>query len=745
MGFRVRLLSGCVGLCVWVAAASAQSPPELPFQTEPSDRPVVLTADQITYDEQLNVVIAAGNVEISQEARVLRADRVIYNQRTDVVTATGNVILTEADGNVTFAEFAELEGDLANGFVQQVGLLLADNSRLAASSGLRFDNGRTTVVDRAVYSACDLCPTDPERPLVWQIRAVRATHDNEALDVEYRDAFLDFLGVPILYTPYLSHPDPRVERRSGFLAPLIGSTDRLGPFVIPAYYWAIGPDQDATFRLGATANAGVIGRAEYRRRFENSRFAFDGSVNQSEVAEDFGRPTERREENLRGHLFADGRIDINEHWRAIGRLELVSDPTYLDSFRISDEDVLESRGVLEGFYGLSYVAAETLGFRDLRLNALEQPLIAPQLTGSYVGEPGEVMGGQLFADANGLNLLRSDGISTRRFSLSGGWRRDYFTDAGVVTSLTGSLRGDVYASDDLPDPDDPTVLRDGVTAGRLVPAFDAVARYPLVRQAGTWQQLIEPVAAFTAIGDFGNTDDIPNNDSLGVELDEINLFSPNRYPGLDRVEDGLRFTYGLRLGLFAPSGSSATFFLGQSYRFVGGDDALPRSGFEDDASDVVGRLNLSLTQYFGLDWRFRFDPESFDSRRHEVTGFAGVPQLLVSTTYTFGDTLSERAVVGTNASSQSAFETEEVVLGVSSRLSQYWTAVGSWRRNINEGENRDIAAGLIYNDECFTFGVRYIRDFTVNRERDEGTAVFVTIAFRNLGEPLAFGGPSTLF
>ena len=43
--------------------------------------PVLLTANEITYDQDLDIVTATGNVEISQNDRVLHADTVSYNRR----------------------------------------------------------------------------------------------------------------------------------------------------------------------------------------------------------------------------------------------------------------------------------------------------------------------------------------------------------------------------------------------------------------------------------------------------------------------------------------------------------------------------------------------------------------------------------------------------------------------------------------------------------------------------------------
>ena len=50
---------------------------------------------------------------------------------------------------------------------------------------------------------------------------------------------------------------------------------------------------------------------------------------------------------------------------------------------------------------------------------------------------------------------------------------------------------------------------------------------------------------------WGNTRNIPNEDSSDFEFDETNLFEPDRFPGLDRVDTGTRVAYGLRFSSLA--------------------------------------------------------------------------------------------------------------------------------------------------------------------------------------------------
>ena len=728
---------GVLAMCGLFPDSSAGQEAEESEESEP----VVMSADELVVDDVLNIVIARGNVEVSRSGRLLTADTVTYNPRNGVVTASGNVVIVETTGDVTFVEYAELDTELAEGFVEGIGLLFADDSRLAADRGVR--RGPITEVGRAVYSPCALCEDNPDRAPLWQLRAARVIHDAENKDVIYKDAFLDFFGVPVFYTPHFSHPDPSVERRSGFLVPRVGSTSNLGPFARAFYFWSIGADKDATFELGGTRDAGFIFGAEYRQRFENGEILLDGSFNQSDRPDET-EPGGEKQDDWRGHIFASGEFHLNDNWRAGADIRRSSDDTYLEQFEITRDKVLRSRAYAEGFYGLSYAAAEAYAYQDVRRPRIDQPLILPDLSFNHVSEPGGLLNGQWFANGGALNLMREDepeirvtpteGVDTRRFSLETGWQTEFKTDFGLLTDFRTAVRGDLYWSDKLPTAEDPNVTEDDVVEFRAFPRATVTARYPLMRQQGTIQQLVEPIVAFTAAPNQGDVDKIPNNDSVDVEFDEINLFSDSRFPGIDRVEGGYRVTYGLRLGVFGFGGGSTSLFAGQSYSFDSDNNFPDGSGLERQQSDWVGRLTMTPTQFFNLDYRFRFDAKSLEGRRQEVSLVAGPDLFRVGATYTFVD-----EVAGTVTGE----DVEELTAGLSSRFADNWYASGSFRRDLVEDESREFKLGLAYVDECFTFGVEFRRRFASERESASGDAVFLIINLRNLGDlPFSVKGGS---
>ena len=686
------------------------------------DEPAVVTADEVLFDEPLGLVVARGQVEVSQGDRLLRADEVVYNSRTNVVTATGNVALVEPTGDVVFAEFAELQGDLAEGFIDTVGIVLSDNSRIAANSGIRRSD-RVTEVDRAVYSPCRICEDDPTRAPLWQLRAVRVVQDQETRDVIYRDAFLDFFGIPILYTPYLRHPDPSVEQRSGFLAPSVGQDDNLGTFVYVPYYIALGESRDLTLTGGLTTDSGPVMFAEYRERLDFGQITLDASLNFDERLVNEGTPAAEEDRQFRGHFFADGQFAIDQNWRATAEVAVTTDDTYLDTFDISDDDVLRTAGLVEGFFDLSYAEIEVIGYRDLRDNGFQQPVVAPSLAYSHVGDPGGLLGGTWSADASFLHLRRSDAETTRLVGDLAWARRDIFPN-GLVSDLEGAIRQDLYFGDAVIDPATPG-SDDLEFAARSVPSMSWTLSYPWIRQADGYRHVFEPIVGVYAAATLETDNTIPNNDSLDTEFNDTNLFSANRFRGFDQVEDGVRAAYGLRNTLLLDNGGSAEVFVGQSVRLTDGTDFPDGSGVDDRTSDIVGRLAVSPIPELNLSYRFQLDPEDLGSLRHEVSASGALYGARLSANYFFIDQSAGLGLTDDQA---------ELVLDGSFDIDENWQIAGRWRRDLDASENREIAVGAQYADECFIIRIDYRRDFTEDRDRDSGDSVLLQVGLRNLGQ-----------
>ena len=188
---------------------------------------MLVQATEIKYDYTNNTVAAVGNVQIYYSGATVEADEVIYDQKTKRLRAQGNVRLTEADGKITYGQFIDLTEDYRDGFVDSLRLETADDTRFAAARADRI-KGNYTVLQNSVYTACEPCKDDPKKPPLWQVQAARIIHDEGEKMLYFEDARVEFFGVPLVYLPFMSAPDPTVKRKSGFLFPTLSEAPQYG-------------------------------------------------------------------------------------------------------------------------------------------------------------------------------------------------------------------------------------------------------------------------------------------------------------------------------------------------------------------------------------------------------------------------------------------------------------------------------------------------------------------------------------
>jgi LPS-assembly protein len=730
-------------LCLGALLATVPLPVAAAGAERGSQVPVLFSADEVQYDEDLGLVVAKGHVELSQRDQILLADAVTYNQRTDTVTASGHVSLLQVTGDIVFADFVELHDNMRDGFIRNVRMLLSDRSRMAGNTARRVDGNRTEV-RRGVYSPCEPCAEDSTRAPIWQIKAEEIVHDKELQLVEYRDAVMEIDGIPVLWTPYFSHPDPSVKRHSGFLAPHFGNSTLLGLNAGIPYYWVIDDNKDATITPEFTSAGGTFLGGQYRQRFGFGKFVADGSVTVGSTRSN--AVDTQSVEGLRWHVNTSSEFDLTQDWRAGANVARVSDQTYLLRYRLPlPVDFLSSQVYAENFGRRSYTNISAWGFQSLipGVSDRTQPFAAPLADYQWVSEPDRI-GGRLAVEGNALDLVREQGINTRRASLGTEWRLPFDGGIGDRYALTIGVRGDGYHSDNLPITTATPVTQSSVD-GRVFPQLAFSWRYPWVRRGESYSQLIEPMAMLAAAPNGGNPGRIPNEDSQGFEFDETSLFLRNRFPGFDRVDGGQRVDYGLRAGIYGDGGGSTRLLVGQSYALQKNDSFLAGSGLDHHLSDVVGRLSISPASYLNLTYRFRLDREDLALRRQEISGSAGPSNLQVSLSYI------QIAPIPDVPDLQ---KRKQLAAVITAGLTRYWSMQLIGTRDfapipppgttVGTTETLNSGIQLTYRDECVTFITSLTQSGIRNGDVVPGTSLLFTVVFKNLGDVgtklASFGG-----
>lgn len=676
------------------------------------DLPVALVADSIEYDNNTGIVVASGNVEVYYGERTLTAERIVYNSRTERISAQGNIVLRDPEGSTVFADVADLDVDLVDGLIEGARSVIGRNTtaKLAAVEAQRVED-RYNALSKAVYSPCEVCAENPT-PL-WRIRARRVIHDEEAKIVHYEDAYFDVFGVPVLYLPYFQHPDPSIDRASGFLIPTPSSGNFGFGLRIP-YYVVIDEQSDITFQPFFTTEDGSFMDVVYRRAFRSGNLTFRGSGGGSGF---LGEGVK-----FEGHVDTQGLFSFNDldqgaQWG--WDIKFASDDDYLRFFEISNEDRLVSELFLRNYWEDGFYEITGIYFQSLRDEepAGDIPRVLPDVTLRREFQLPTV-GGELGLFADTQTLFRNEGTDTTRISLGADWEREWITPQGLALRGFAELRGDLFLSfSDAGSGQDDTALR-------LAPLAGVEARYPLIwEQESGSAHIIEPVVQFIAAPFGGNGDDIPNEDSQQTEFDELNLFDTSHFSGLDGFEEGPRFNLGMRYERLSADGLRFDATVGRSVSFTDSDEFLEGTGLEGELSDWVTSWSAGYKGFVNLRHRMRFSGGG-DISRNEVFGDFSFGPAFFRAGYVF---LEESPFVTAST------DREEVTALASVQVTPEWRVASYMQRDLEEREFVEIGGTVSFANECCAIDLFIRRRFTESENTPASTSFGLQLRLLTLG------------
>ena len=735
--FRAVLaLLALLGTSLPALAQDLASEPPAP-STAPADSeqaPVGFEADEVQYDSKAELVTAIGNVVLRQENQSARADQVTWNRTSGQIIATGNVKLIDEDGNQLFTEKVELTQELKAGAMENLLLALREGGRLAAAEGTRAENGNIALT-RAAYTACDVedgngCPRKPS----WRVTANRVIYSPELHTVRFRGARLEVFGIPLLPLPGLAlRTDGQAV--SGVLVPDLSFSPSNGVELAETYYYRLSQNRDIAVTGYAFTKAPPMISGQYRALTEKGAYQVTGYATGSRriaPASDIGAST-----SFRGYLFANGRFQLDPHWSVTGSVRRTSDRTFLRRYDISRDDRLRSMIDIERIDTNSYLSIAGWETQTLRIGDPQGqvPLALPIIDyRRRLADP--LLGGKIEFQANSLAILRTQGQDTQRAFASARWDLRRITRLGQELTLTAFARGDAYHSDENALTD--TVIYRGDPGWRFRGIATAAVdvRWPFVGQLLGGTQVLAPRVQLVASPSIRNLS-VPNEDARAVDLEDSNLFALNRFPGYDRIEDGVRFTYGFDWQFERPRWRIKT-TVGQSYRLTNEATLLPDgTGLSSRTSDIVGRTEIRYRDFVKLTHRFRLDKDNFAVRRNEFDAAVGTQRTYVEVGYL-------QLNRNIDASLEDLRDREELRVAGRVAFAKYWSVFGSGVFNLTDRKEDPsnvsdgfqplrTRLGVAYQDDCLEVALTWRRAFVATGDAKKGDTFMFRFALRNLG------------
>ena len=561
---------------------------------------IAFEADTITVEQENGVMIATGNVKVTQQGDELIADQITYNQLTGEARATGSVRLTTKDGTTHISEEMILDENFTHAVATPLVSTLADGSRFSAQTGDHRQEQRT-VFGRSVFSPCN-CDYDAGESPIWDLRSSQSEHNIETQTITHQNVRMHIFGLPVFYFPVLAHPDATVRRRSGLLTPSVSYSNDNGLTLTTPYYQVISPTQDIEFQPTNFQFRGQGLKTIYRQHWDQAE------INASIYGARLETFKEKREQV--GAIDASFKSRVGSGWTVDSRLYRASQDTFLRRYRYDSTQTLKSHITAtkltnERFYQVTM--SDVQGLREEDTQDTE-PTILPSIYYSKITK-GPYRDQFVRRELTALQVDNDEGHELVRWTALLGTERTYSYGGHILTAS-----GDLLASyHDVQKTDDNTDKLSTFGQGNAI--VSAEWKYPLGVHYGEGlgsTAILTPRVKTIVIDGSDRTDELPNRDAADFRLDEANLFLNNRFQGRDFILPGTHIAAGLSGVTSNTILGDVTGFGGLSYKAQGKTPAGLTISGREDYSDYVASLSIATPYNLNLSWSGRADYEELE-------------------------------------------------------------------------------------------------------------------------------------
>jgi LPS-assembly protein len=666
----------------------AKGPDELPVEVRSGGAEVTREGDaELTG----GVTIVQGERELSADSATYDASERRFEVEGDVEYRSPDIRLKGGSGSwnaLGTGQFTSAEFELPK-----------RPARGSAGTLAIMSDGELKLRD-VRFTTCPAGNTD------WELRASAIDIDQKSQQGKGRNVRVDLKGIPILYTPVISFPVGDA-RKSGYLFPSFGNSDKSGFEIRVPYYFNLAPNYDLTLTPFVLSRRGFGLGAEYRYLTERSR----GKIDTDYLPGDDLAGGDRRLSAL------SHRTDLTDRLRVDAELADASDSSYFEDFGLGPDGT--SITFLDRYIHLAWLGQ---GWRldgrvqdfqtiDVSVDPLDRPYSRlPQV--AFTGLWPLPAGFEASFDAEtvwferdeGLTGLRADAMPRVAWPLRG---PGYHFEPSAAWSVTAyELSGTAPGADDAPDRSAPILSLDS----GLVFDREAGSRNHLL-------QTLEPRLRYTWIP-FRDQDDLPVFDTALPDLNLVQLFRTNRYVGADRLGDANELAAGLTTRLLrAESGQqylSAT--IGQRFYFDSPSVVLPGEVPERrSASNLVGEVELTAWRDWSARVAMEYDAEESNTLRGDSSiQYRPRPDTVVNMGFRYREDFLEQWDAG-----------------FAWRLSQTWQLFARQVYSTRENKSIDRFAGIEYGGCCWRLRL-LARNYVSNRTGESDNSVLLQVELTGL-------------
>lgn len=563
-----------------------------------------LSADVIIYDSNTKCIRASGNVSVIAEGYIITADNMVYNINRDELFANGKVRVKSSSKTSSKQQF-QIDGDsiffenkMKSGVIKNFIIYFGDNALLASSLAERLDENHS-VLNKSEYTACAICKN---RSPIWSISSKKTHLDLAKEKIIYQNVFFKLYGLPIFFTPYFAHPTPKAKAKSGLLIP---SKNKAG-VGMPIYYRPKDNfDNTTTPRF---SKKGIILENETRYLTENGIYNTNISFIRSNLTRKLNNNSKSAKYD-RFYINSKAALEKNDYNYGYD-FNKTSDKAYLKEYYDRNDPHLTSNIYLEKINKSNFSRIEGLHFQNLKSSEQENSnsYVLPEINIKKI-MPVIDDSSYLILENNMAHYVKSSDYKVTRNNFTSTLSKTYNSNDGYLFNIAAYNRVDFYNFN--VGQERPSYQKS--IAARDIPELQCGLKYPLIKTSVNGDvTIIEPEIQFVeGLGNYKKNLKYSYIDINAYDLNEVNLFSANRFSGFDFHEYGRRVSYGIKANSNQNNGLTLKGFIGKL-------DYLTNTGLPYKNADLLLKSSIDYNDMIELYYNSKIYSKNLSKYREEL-------------------------------------------------------------------------------------------------------------------------------
>ena len=568
-------------------------------------------------------------------------------------------------------------------------------------------NKDETKISKGIFTSCK----ENENCTPWSIQAKEIIHDKKKKEIIYNNALLKIYDIPILYFPKFFHPDPTVNRRSGFLKPQINNSNILGNSYSIPYYSVLSENKDFTFTPFFFENNLQMFQNEYRQISKYSKLYTNfGFVNNYQSIIESNK-------NSIFNLFAEYELDLNFEKFSSSNLfvsiERVTKDTFLKIFDTNiqdsvltpkDYDNLKNEIKISLNNNKYFFTSGMMSYENLQKNNSDRyeyvlPYYDYNTTLNYSPFDGNInfssSGKNLLNNTNQIksNIINDLSYNSKHFISLKGIKSSLVLNTKNLNSV-GKNNSEYKSSPQI----------------ELMNEVNLNVSYPLLKQNKNDINYFTPRAMIKI-----NPSDMKNYSALDITTNVDNIFSMNRLGIVDTLEAGKSLTLGLdyKKENLEDLNKYFEFKIASVLRDKEENFIPNKSTLNKKNSNLFGSISNNFSNYFNLKYNFAVNNDFNTLEYSNVSAVFNFKNLTTKL-----DFLEESGVMG-----DSNFLENNTEYKIDDK--NYISFKTRRNRKLNLTEYYDLV--YEYKNDCLSAGVKYKKTYYEDRDLKPSENIFFTI------------------